>query len=72
MHCLPHLHFRAQEAAMKAGTLEPENPEARDMIREMMGDENCRRKEMGMQVRLRAYKRVETTRVEPTARGIWI
>lgn len=41
---------RAEETVRMALTLEPENEEAKGLLRELLGDENCRRKEMSLQV----------------------
>lgn len=41
---------RAEELVRMALVLEPENEEAKGLLREFLGDENCRRKEMGLQV----------------------
>lgn len=45
VHCL-----RAEEAVREAAALDPESVEARDLLRCLLGNENCRRKEMRIQV----------------------
>lgn len=42
--------LRAEEAVREAVALEPESVEARDFLRCLLGNENCRRKEMRVQV----------------------
>lgn len=41
---------RAEDMVRKALGLKPENKEANGLLRELLGDENCRRKEMSLQV----------------------
>ncbi|CAN0122650.1 unnamed protein product, partial [Ectocarpus sp. 8 AP-2014] len=51
---------RAEEVARKALTLQPENEEAKGLLRELLGDENCRRKEMSLQVVLHLQSKWRT------------
>ncbi|CAM9357249.1 unnamed protein product, partial [Ectocarpus sp. 12 AP-2014] len=44
----------------KALTLQPENEEAKGLLRELLGDENCRRKEMSLQVVLHLQSKWRT------------
>lgn len=41
---------RAEELVRMALELKPENEEAKSLLREFLGDDNCRRKEMRLQV----------------------
>lgn len=43
---------RAEELVRTALELEPENEEAKSLLREFLGDENCRRKELRLQVHM--------------------
>eukprot|EP00752_Nemacystus_decipiens_P005087 g4616.t1 len=51
---------RAEELVRMALELEPENEEAKNLLREFLGDENCRRKEMLLQVVLHLQSKWRT------------
>ncbi|CAM9550058.1 unnamed protein product, partial [Hapterophycus canaliculatus] len=50
----------AETMVRKALMLEPRNEEAKGLLRELMGDENCRRKEMSLQVTLHLQSKWRT------------
>lgn len=48
----PVIRPRAEELVRTALELEPENEEAKNLLLEFLGDENCRRKELRLQVHM--------------------
>ncbi|CAM9284637.1 unnamed protein product, partial [Laminaria digitata] len=55
-----HEEREAEEAVREAAALDPESVEARDFLRCLLGNENCRRKEMRIQVALHLQSKWRT------------